>query len=72
MASTWVEQQPGASVSSVELSGSTLVIEVQTPSSLPPVDELMDQQSGPVPDGIPVVVTTTLGQRIEAGTVGPS
>jgi hypothetical protein len=30
----------------------------------------MNSLEGQIPDGIPVVVTTQLGQEIEAGTVG--
>jgi uncharacterized hydrophobic protein (TIGR00271 family) len=69
VASTWVEQQPGASVSTVNISGTDLVIEVQTPSGLPPVDELLDALREEVPQGVRVVVTSTVGERIDAGTV---
>jgi uncharacterized hydrophobic protein (TIGR00271 family) len=70
VATTWLQQEPEASVSSVDISGSDLVIEVQTPSTLPPVQSLLADLQGQVPDGIDVVVTTTLGQRIDAGKVG--
>jgi hypothetical protein len=70
VADAWLQQEPEASVSSVDLSGSDVVIEVQTPSTLPPVDSLLADLKGQVPDGVNVVITTTLGQRFDAGTVG--
>ena len=66
----WLEGEPGASVSEVTFSGSSLVIELQTPSEVPPVEQLLVDLEDDVPAGIPVVVTTTLGQRIDAGVVG--
>jgi uncharacterized hydrophobic protein (TIGR00271 family) len=69
-AQDWLAQQPGASVSEVTFSGSNLVIEVQTPSGVPPIDRLLVDLEDDVPSGIPVVVTTTLGERIDAGVVG--
>jgi uncharacterized hydrophobic protein (TIGR00271 family) len=70
VATSWLAQTPGSSVSDVSITGSDLVIEVQTPSDLPTVDTLLADLQGQVPDGITVVVTTTLGERIDAGTVG--
>jgi uncharacterized hydrophobic protein (TIGR00271 family) len=70
VATSWLAQTPGSSVSDVSITGSDLVIEVQTPSDLPSVDTLLADLQGQVPDGITVVVTTTLGERIDAGTVG--
>ncbi len=72
IAQQWLDAEPGASVSAVDLSGSDLVIEVQTPDEVPPVDGLVADLAGQVPNGFSVVVTTTLGQRIDAGTVGQS
>lgn len=69
-AQDWVSQQPGATISSVDLSGTDLVIEVQTPGQVPPVEELVRALSGQIFDGVPVVVTTTVGERIDAGVVG--
>jgi uncharacterized hydrophobic protein (TIGR00271 family) len=71
-AEVWLEQQPDASVSEVSFSGSTILITVQTPAGLPPVGALLDDLAGDVPNGIPVVVSTTLGERIEAGVTGGS
>jgi len=69
-AKQWIEATPAASVSSVDFTGIDLVIGVQTPGSLPPVDELVTDLEGQLPNGVDVVVTTTLGERIEAGTLG--
>jgi len=69
-AEQWVSAVQGASISGVDFQSSTLYIEVQTPDDIPPVDDLLADLDGQIPNGIPVVVTTTLGQRIEAGTVG--
>jgi uncharacterized hydrophobic protein (TIGR00271 family) len=69
-AEEWLSGQPGASVSEVAFSGSDLVIKVQTPSDLPPIDQLLVDLEDDLPGGIPVVVTTSLGERIDAGVVG--
>ena len=45
---------------------------MQTPGSLPPVDQLVTDLEDQLPSGIDVVVMTTLGERIEAGTLGSS
>lgn len=71
-AKQWIQATPKATVSGVEFNGTDLVISVQTPGSLPPVDELITDLEDQLPTGIDVVVTTTLGERIEAGTLGGS
>ena len=71
-AKQWVETTPAASVSGVEFNGTDLVIGVQTPGSLPPVFQLVTDLEDQLPSGIDVVVMTTLGERIEAGTLGSS
>ncbi|MEU3556262.1 hypothetical protein [Streptomyces fragilis] len=50
----------------------TLYVHVRAPGDLPPVEDLMRDLEGRVPDGIPIVVDTALGRgrRIDAGTVG--
>lgn len=69
-ADTWVSQVPEASISDVEIVSNTVYVTVQTPGSVPPVSELLDDLKGEIPNGIPVVVTTSLGEEIEAGVVG--
>lgn len=72
VAEQWLQQQAGTSVTSVSITGTDLLVEVQTPDDLPPVDRLVTDLRGVVPYGVDVVVTSTLGQRIDAGTVGGS
>ena len=43
---------------------------VQTPGPLPPADDLVSRLDGQIPNGIPVVLKTSLGEQIEAGVVG--
>lgn len=45
-------------------------INVRSPRGLPPVQALLDQLEGQIPNGIPIVVDTQRGRRIDAGTVG--
>ncbi|WP_448630530.1 DUF389 domain-containing protein [Cellulomonas soli] len=70
VADEWVSTVPGASVVDVELASTTFEVDVQTPGAVPPVGDLVDALVGQVPDGMSVVVTTSLGERIEAGAVG--
>jgi uncharacterized hydrophobic protein (TIGR00271 family) len=70
IAEQWLRPEPGASVSDVTITGSDVVIEVQTPDDLPATDTLLRDLRGAVPDGVSVVVTSTLGESVEAGTVG--
>ena len=71
-ADQWIAHQPGASIESVTVVSKTIYVNVQTPSGLPPTDELVADLDGQIPNGIPVVVTTTVGQQIDAGVVGKS
>ena len=70
VATQWVSQVPGASISGVEVVSSEVYVNVQTTGDVPPVDELTSSLAGQIPDGIPVVVTTSLGEEIDAGVVG--
>ncbi|MFE1842158.1 DUF389 domain-containing protein [Streptomyces sp. NPDC059515] len=69
-AERWLAEEPGASVTSVDAYSRTLHIHVRTPGELPPVQSLLDQLHGQIPDGIPVVVDASEGRRIDAGNVG--
>jgi uncharacterized hydrophobic protein (TIGR00271 family) len=69
-ADQWVSGVPGASLEDVRVVSNAAYITVQTPSSLPPVDALMSSLEGRIPNGTPVYITTSLGEQIEAGTVG--
>jgi uncharacterized membrane protein len=69
-AQQWVSTVPGATVKDVSFSSNALTISVQAPGDLPPLDRLLADLDGRVPDGIPVVVTSTVGQQVDAGIVG--
>jgi uncharacterized hydrophobic protein (TIGR00271 family) len=69
-ADTWISAVPGASVEDVKFVSNRAFVRVQTPGDLPPVQDLLTMLDGQVPKGIPVVVTTSLGQNIEVGVVG--
>lgn len=69
-ADEWIASVPGASVEDVSFASHRAIVRVQTPDQLPPVENFVSRLDGKVPNGIPVVITTSLGQRIEAGVVG--
>jgi len=69
-AEQWIAQQPGASIESVTVESRTIYVNVQTPGGLPPTRELVAELDGQIPSGLPIVVTTTLGEHISAGVVG--
>ncbi|MEU8520330.1 DUF389 domain-containing protein [Streptomyces sp. NPDC048577] len=69
-ADAWLSGDKGASVTSVDAQSRTIYVHVRTPEDLPPIDELLADLKGQIPDGIPIVVDATRGQRIAAGTVG--
>ncbi|MGW2400189.1 DUF389 domain-containing protein [Kitasatospora sp. NPDC001664] len=69
-AAEWLADTPQAQVVDTQAHWRTLYVTVRTPDPLPPVDRLLASLDGEVPDGVPVVVTTTEGRRIEAGRVG--
>ena len=69
-ASEWVSTVPDARVLNVENEWRTFYVYVETTGELPPVDELLAEVDQRLPDGITLVVRTTLGEQIEAGTTG--
>ncbi|MEW2372605.1 DUF389 domain-containing protein [Streptomyces sp. NPDC006656] len=69
-AAAWLAATPGASVVNVQAQSRTLYVQVRAPGELPPVDSLLANLRGQIPDGVPVVVTTTAGRQIQAGRVG--
>lgn len=69
-AEQWIAQQPGANVQSVTVASKTVYVNVHTPGGLPSTSQLVAELDGQIPNGIPVVVTTTVGQQIDAGVVG--
>lgn len=69
-AEEWLGADPGARVESVDFAANRMVVRIQTPNQLPPVDQFVRDLNGQIPTGIPVVVYTTVGQQIQAGVVG--
>jgi uncharacterized hydrophobic protein (TIGR00271 family) len=69
-AERWLTQSPGATVTSVDAQSRTLYIHVRSPGDLPPIDTLLSDLEGHIPDGIPIVVDTVRGRQITAGKVG--
>lgn len=69
-AEDWVAVVPGASVLGVDLVSNEAYVRVQTPRDLPPIEDLLAALDGQVPDGASIVVTTSVGERIDAGVVG--
>ncbi|MFI0366938.1 DUF389 domain-containing protein [Actinomadura sp. 1N219] len=70
VAAEWLEAEPGAGVTSVRTESRTFHISVRTPSGLPPLQDLLARLDGVVPGGSQVVVETTQGRTIKAGSVG--
>ncbi|MFK0017309.1 TIGR00341 family protein [Streptomyces sp. NPDC091027] len=69
-ADEWLAASPGASVVNVSAQSRTLYIQVRTPGDLPPVEALLADLQGQIPDGVPVVVVTNEGRQVQAGRVG--
>ncbi|WP_026120772.1 DUF389 domain-containing protein [Nocardiopsis potens] len=69
-AEQWLAGREGASVTRVYTASKTMHIEVRVPGEPPPVEELIARLDGRVPDGVPVVVETARGERIDAGRTG--
>lgn len=69
-ATEWVSQEPGATVSNVDFVSNKMTVTIQTPGDTPPVSNLLTELEGKIPNGVPVVVVTSVGQEIEAGVVG--
>ncbi|GAA4657221.1 DUF389 domain-containing protein [Streptomyces chumphonensis] len=69
-ATQWLSDDPDATVTGVDAVSRTLYVHVRVPGDLPPIDGLLDRLDGQVPDGVPVVVDTTRGRRLDAGRVG--
>ncbi|MFJ8885200.1 DUF389 domain-containing protein [Streptomyces sp. NPDC102402] len=69
-AQRWLAHTPGATVTSVDARSRTLYVHVRGPGDLPPLEDLLDDLDGEVPDGVPIVVDSTRGEQITAGKVG--
>ena len=69
-AEQWISAVPDATIQGVDFASNEVIVRVQTPGDLPPVEELVADLEGEIPNGIPIAVTTSVGQLIQAGTVG--
>ncbi len=69
-ATAWISSVPGGSITSVDNKSRTIYIHVQTTGELPPMSTLLADLDGQIPDGLRIVVATTVGRDIDVGTVG--
>ncbi|MFI0872839.1 DUF389 domain-containing protein [Streptomyces parvus] len=69
-AERWLKESPGSTVTSVNARSRTLYVHVRGPGELPPIESLLSDLAGRIPDGVPIVVDTTRGRQITAGRVG--
>jgi uncharacterized hydrophobic protein (TIGR00271 family) len=70
VAEDWIAGVPDGQIQSVDFASNSVHVYVQAPGELPPVEDLVANLDGVIPNGIPVVVTSSVGQEIDAGTVG--
>ena len=71
VAETWLAGSPQAEVTDVEYTASAFRVDVRTPpGQLPPTQQLLGALEGQVPDGLRIVVDTTYGEEIDAGSTG--
>jgi uncharacterized hydrophobic protein (TIGR00271 family) len=66
----WAAAVPGTTVEDVEADGTTVYVHVLTPSDVPSPAGLTASLKDQVPDGIQVVIVTSVGEEIDAGAVG--
>ena len=69
-ATRWISDVPGASITNVDNKSKTFHIHVETTGDLPPISALLTDLEGQIPNGLRVVVDTTVGRHIDVGTVG--
>ncbi len=70
IADDWASSVPGATVRDVTFTSTDFYVEVQTPEDVPPVEDLLSELEGQVPNGFGVVVSTSVGREIDVGTIG--
>ena len=66
----WLRDTPDAEVTSVKFASTTATINVRHTGGLPPFDDLMADLDDVLPDGIHVVVDTTVGRKSDLGVIG--
>jgi uncharacterized hydrophobic protein (TIGR00271 family) len=69
-AQDWISSVPGAEIQGVNFVSTDLYINVQTPQKLPPIDSLLNELDTDLPGGITIIVTTSIGERIDVGKTG--
>lgn len=69
-AQDWISSVPGAEIQGVNFVSTDLYINVQTPQKLPPIDSLLNELDTELPGGITIIVTTSIGERIDVGKTG--
>jgi uncharacterized membrane protein len=70
VAEHWLRGTPNAEVTGVEFASTTATITVRHTGDLPPFKDLMAEIGDVLPDGIRVVVDTTVGRESDLGLVG--
>jgi hypothetical protein len=68
-ATTWIADVPDAMVTGVDSSGTTFYIHIDSPTDLPPTDDLLDRLEGEIPGSLNLVIDETVGRQIELGTL---
>jgi uncharacterized hydrophobic protein (TIGR00271 family) len=69
-AQVWLQDSPDASVTKVDFESTTVHVHVRYEGTLPPVSDLLDEVEQVLPDGMRVVLDTSVGNEIVVGTVG--
>jgi uncharacterized hydrophobic protein (TIGR00271 family) len=69
-AEKWAAETPGVIITEVDIETPNVVVEVQAPGDIPPVADLVALLNDELPSGVPVIVKTSVGERIDAGTTG--
>lgn len=65
---SWLAASPGAEVSTVDVKGTSIVINIRAPGELPDTRALLADLSERLPPGITIELATTVGEPIEIGT----
>ncbi|HSK26228.1 MAG TPA: TIGR00341 family protein [Jiangellales bacterium] len=69
VAEEWVQGSPGAAVTSVQVRGNRVVVQVRADAEVPSVDRLRSDLAGVVPAGTDLTVVVERGRSIDAGAV---
>lgn len=68
-AADWLEPDPNASVTGVQTNATTFRIAVRTPTDPPPLTDLLTRLDRILPNGFKIIVETTQGRDVTAGTI---